>query len=621
VCYFSYDPDIYINEKAKEFPINLNEKAEYFDAKKKGVSIDNTRSGVEFREILRLLRQCKNKKQVFEHMQAFSKWSRASEQYREHTFQKAIDSYTPSTNLSMAFGQFTDMLAMADSFLEIQPLFYDRNKLWYLWDFNTHSWKIVDETDILNAFDNHVNYPLLTIKSRTKYEILEALRRRARVRIPKDSNNDWIQFQDKIVDVKTGQQFDASPDFFFSNPIPFAIGDAEDTPVMDKLFREWVVGGSQDESYISTLYEMIAYSTMKKQFLHRLFALTGTGSNGKGCFLQIVNNFLGIDNVAATEIKMLAQNRFESSALYRKQAAFMGEVDVHDLSNTNMIKMLTGEDLIRDEFKGKTNFSGYSFCTCFIATNSLPFTPDKSDGFYRRWLLVEFPHQFSTGKDVVGEIPDYEYNNLAKKCIRIAKELFIRGAFTNEGSILDRKSKYEERSDPLSAFLRDYCEETSNQDIIFSDFYMYFRQYLRHQRLREISKKKVSMALRKEGYVVEKKHYTKNDDKESTAYFVLDMKIKETIPIDIHDTNVSLNPLHREQSTELVSLVSNGIGNRSILPSYTDQKRVKSSELKQELVNYILRKASKNNKLISIEDIIFHFKQHCMSPEMGFSTF
>ena len=66
----------------------------------------------------------------------------------------------------------------------------------------------------------------------------------------------------------------------------------------------------------------------------------------------------------------------------------MGEVDTYDLTNTNLLKQLAGEDLIRFEFKGKTPFSEKSNTTCFIASNSLPVTPDRSNGFYRRNLIL-----------------------------------------------------------------------------------------------------------------------------------------------------------------------------------------------------------------------------------------
>ena len=181
--------------------------------------------------------------------------------------------------LAVAMGTFTNYLDMADKFIEIQPIYYDRNHIWYMWDFDLFKWVIIDETDILNAFDRNINNPMITINSKTKNEILEALRRRSRLKQPKKPFKSWIQFKNKIVDVQTGDIKLASPEYFVMCPIPYELGESEETPMIDKYFKDWVVKeGIQDESYIKTLYQIVAYSCLQDQFLQRLFALTGSGS-------------------------------------------------------------------------------------------------------------------------------------------------------------------------------------------------------------------------------------------------------------------------------------------------------------------------------------------------------
>ena len=425
--------------------------------------------------------------------------------------------------INTAFGLFTDFLKMAEGFLDLQPIYYDNNKLWFAWDHEEYCYVPTDETNILNQLDRHIANTQATISLKTKSEILESIRRRARQREPKKPLNTWVQFKDKVIDIKTGESWEATPEYFFTCPVPHELGNTEETPILDKLIREWVVGGEQDESYIQTMYEIMAYSILQDQFLQRLFAFTGTGSNGKGCFLRVLVKLIGERNVTTTEIKQLAKNNFEASALYKKQAAIMGEVDVYDLSNTNLLKKLTGEDLIRYEFKGKTPFSENSFCTCFVATNSLPITPDKSIGFYRRWLLVEFPHEFKTGKDIIGDLPEEEYCNLCLKLVKIAKGLYDKKEFTNEGNFQNRKERYEERSNPIVHFISNFCKDTIGEDTRFSEFYRDFIMYLREHRIREITKRQTSKMLKQEGYIVEKGNYDREDGTRSKALFIQDL--------------------------------------------------------------------------------------------------
>jgi len=54
---------------------------------------DTSRSGLEFRKILALLRKGKSRKKIYEEMIAYSKWSNSPEQYKTTTFEKAEDFY------------------------------------------------------------------------------------------------------------------------------------------------------------------------------------------------------------------------------------------------------------------------------------------------------------------------------------------------------------------------------------------------------------------------------------------------------------------------------------------------------------------------------------------------
>jgi len=80
---------------------------------------------------------------------------------------------------------------------------------------------------------------------------------------------------------------------------------------------------------------------------------------------------------------------------------------------------LTGGDKIGFEKKNKDPFDDYNYAKMIIASNSLPISQDTSDGFYRRWLIVDFPNEFEEGIDILGTIPEQEYNNLALKITKI----------------------------------------------------------------------------------------------------------------------------------------------------------------------------------------------------------
>jgi P4 family phage/plasmid primase-like protien len=398
------------------------------------------------------------------------------------------------------FNMFTNFLDIAKQFWDVQPFYYDEYKIWWLWNHIEKKWQKIDEVTLINAIDDHTESP--TTNSGVKFEILEAMRRVGRRKKPKEPEKTWIQFIDDIYDLKTKQSFKASPDYFITNPIPWKLGEGESTPILDKILAEWVIkNGIQDESYVKTLQEIMAYCMLSYMPIHRIFCLIGEGLNGKGSFLRLVEKLVGIDNTCATELEVLSSIRFESSKLYKKLVCFIGEVDKGVFKKTKTLKSLTGEDSVRIEFKGKDGFDAKNYANPVIATNHLPETSDKTKGFFRRWTIVDFPNTFNEKKDIISTIPDQEFNNFCRKAIKILGDLIEKGEFTNDGTIEQRENKYEKHSNYINEFVKLYCDIDSEAWVEFSDFCEKYNEYLVNDGLGRKSKVEIGRILVIKGFV------------------------------------------------------------------------------------------------------------------------
>ena len=383
-----------------------------------------------------------------------------------------------------------------ESFWEGQPFFYDKSKIFWLWNKEMKKWELSDEVDYLNSIQETLGID--TIGSKARIELVEGFKQIGRKHKPREMEKSWVQFKEKIYDVKTGEEFEATPEYFVTNPIPWNVGESEETPSIDKLLVEWV--GEENKQ---SLYEFIAYNISLDKFMQRLFAFCGGGSNGKGTFIKLNYRFLGKENCVSSEIKQLSENQFEPAVLFRKLLCVMGEVSYDDLKNTNMLKKLGGEDMISFQFKSKTPFTDENTATCVSLTNSLPTTPDKSIGFYRKWKIEDFPNQFKElYKDLIEGIPEVEFENLAKKSLRILKELYESKKFHNEGDFEERRKRYEERSNPIMQFIEEHCEEVEGENIILRDFTNACNTYLKDKHLRVMTALQVGKALRTEGFLV-----------------------------------------------------------------------------------------------------------------------
>ncbi len=411
--------------------------------------------------------------------------------------QAAADAAVSGEDIVEDFKESFTRRGQIEAFWEKEPFFYDSAKLFWRWNREEYKWVLSDEVDFCNLIYDTLG--IETINSKAKAELVEGFKQIGRRHQPKEIEKRWVQYKNKIYDGRTGKElFEASPEYFVTNPIPWEVGKSEDTPTMDKIFAEWV-----DPKYVDTLFEIIAYNTCLDKYMQMLFGLCGGGSNGKGTYMKVNYKFLGKENCVSSEIKALSEDRFEPAVLYRKLLCVMGEVSHSDLRNTNMLKKLGGEDPISFQFKGKTPFTGENTTTIACLTNSMPITPDKSIGFYRKWMLIDFPNQFDIVKgNFIDRIPEVEFNNLAKKSLRILKELYERQEFTNGGTFEDRAKRYEERSNPVMRFVEEFCEEEPGQRISLRDFTNHLNKHIKIQKLRPLSAIQIGKILRNEGFVV-----------------------------------------------------------------------------------------------------------------------
>lgn len=410
---------------------------------------------------------------------------------------KQVDKQWDEVLPGLKIDNFTDN---AKRFYKVQPFFYDKQELFWFW--KADHWERVDDVDVERTLDKKLGFMGQTVSSNLRKNHSTALKWLGREKEPKPSKKHWIQFKDKAFTLTKKTVYEVTPDYFFTNPIPWELGKTDETPIMDNLFAEWV-----GDKYMQTLYELIAYCTYTDYPIQVLFCLYGHGRNGKSRFLALLSKFIGNENHCSTELDLLVGNsssRFESSKLYKKLVCQMGETNFGTLNKSSLLKKLTGGDMIGFELKGKNPFDDVNYAKIIIASNSLPSSDDTSEGFYRRWVIIDFPNQFPEGKDILETIPEQEYNNLARKCINILPGLLKEGAFTNQGDISERKDKYIMASNPLPIFIKLCCEKEDRGFVSYGELYTAYVQFLNKLKKRKVKQMEFKTGLENEGFWVER---------------------------------------------------------------------------------------------------------------------
>lgn len=206
----------------------------------------------------------------------------------------------------------------------------------------------------------------------------------------------------------------------------------------------------------SMLDMVIGYLCMSGNPLHKALLLLGHGRNGKGTFLRLVTTILGRQNVSAVTLHDMGISRFSVADVFGKIANIAGDIDGSWLESTATFKTLTGGDIVRGERKYGQPFDFEPYAVPVFSANKVFGTPDTSDGYMSRWVVIPFPNSFNGREDrTLDARLASEAEGLFVRGVRGLRALMEAGNFPVTESLLEARERFERESDPVRAFLAE----------------------------------------------------------------------------------------------------------------------------------------------------------------------
>ena len=234
---------------------------------------------------------------------------------------------------------------------------------------------------------------------------------------------------------------------------------------------------------VPTFQEWLGYHLYKDMIYHKAAMFIGDGANGKTTLQDVMNAFLGRDNVSHVNLYKLVEGRFSTSELYLKLANISPEIASSELKRTGAFKSLTGHDRIMAEKKYRDPFYFTNYAKLTFLCNQLPTTPDQSSAFFRRWLLFIFPNKFEGAKcdpKILDKLTTPEelsgLFNWAREGLRRLQE---NGRFTKSMTTDELQEQYESMSDPITAFIQTHIIPSASgaelKDVVYQAYYRFCR--------------------------------------------------------------------------------------------------------------------------------------------------
>jgi len=231
-----------------------------------------------------------------------------------------------------------------------------------------------------------------------------------------------------------------------------------DCPIFLKFLSDVCPGDEE------TIKELFGYFLIKGYPIQKAFIFQGTGANGKSTLLRVMEAFLGKENCSSVNLYDLVTKTFRIAELYNKLANISPDIGADELRRTGIFKALTGGDTITAERKLQHPFQFTNYAKLIFSCNILPTSPDTSDAFFRRFVILQFKRVFdesTADTNILSKITtDEELSGIFNWALNGYYQIQKNGRFTISQNVLDIREKYLAMSDPITAFI-DYMIEVN----------------------------------------------------------------------------------------------------------------------------------------------------------------
>lgn len=266
-----------------------------------------------------------------------------------------------------------------------------------------------------------------------------------------------INLKNTRLDIRSGKCLEFTPDAIEFDRIPVTYDPSAYCADLDKMLNKVFCG---DREVINLFEEMVGYCLIKHSRYSKMFLCYGQGSNGKSTILDLLKTFLGQGNYSALSLEKVT-NRFATAELENKLANIGDDVDNTTIRDSGTLKKISSGNTVTVERKGERPYKITPYATHIYSANTIPRSFDKTDGFYRRWLLIPFNAKFSADDEdydpnIVDKITTPEaLSYLLNIGIRGAQRLIRVGHFTEPQSVKDALEQYKADNSTVLSWIED----------------------------------------------------------------------------------------------------------------------------------------------------------------------
>jgi len=263
-----------------------------------------------------------------------------------------------------------------------------------------------------------------------------------------------INVQNGLLNVATGELLPHDAEHRSKVQLPITYDPQAECPNIDQFVLD-----TFPEDAVDVAYQMIALVMIPDMSVQKAVLLVGPGGNGKSIWLGLMQAFLGVENYSTVPLQRLEAERFSASRLDGMLANICADLPATDLKGSSVFKGITGGDRITAERKYHDSYDLQPYCKLLFSANTPPRTPDASEAFFDRWIVIPFERNF---RGEVDEVPSrvlnarlrtpQELSGLLNRALVALQQLRANG-ISEPLSLLAAKERFRAATDPVSVWV------------------------------------------------------------------------------------------------------------------------------------------------------------------------
>jgi P4 family phage/plasmid primase-like protien len=297
--------------------------------------------------------------------------------------------------------------------------------------------------------------------------------------LPEGTEHNFLALDNGLLNLDDTTVRPHTPAWFSGVCLPYPFDPDARAPTWQAVLARNLEGDAQR---ITLLQEFFGYCLVKTTDGQACLILFGEGGNGKSVVLAALRALLGADNIATVPLESFGQ-RFAMAQTLGKLANVCPEVGDIDRTAEGILKGYIAGDRMFFEKKGKDGFSAPPTARLVLATNNVPRFLDKSEGMWRRLLLMPMNVQIPREERKAGMdkeafwISSGELPGILNWALAGLRRLKANGwQFTAPAACQAALAEHRLESDPTRAFLLERYEAGAEAEpILAGELYQEYR--------------------------------------------------------------------------------------------------------------------------------------------------